>query len=39
MKKQRVCTPYDVLIRCFVSVAIVSKFVPEYGNILATENQ
>ena len=37
--EKRVCTPFDVVLAFFVSVLIVLKFVGEYGNILATENQ
>ena len=37
--EKRVCTRFDVVLAFFVSVLIVLKFVGEYGNILATENQ
>ena len=37
--EKRVCTPFDVVLAFFISVLIVLKFVGEYGNILATENQ
>lgn len=37
--EKRVCTPFSVVLAFFVSVLIVLKFVGEYGNILATENQ
>lgn len=37
--EKRVCTRFDVVLAFFVSVLIVLKFVGEYGNVLATENQ